>query len=177
MKIITASVLSLCVTASVFNAGCVNPFANTAPSSTSAPLNHTSLLNEKIASLPLVESLNPLRRVSDDPSGLETYQGTYLVFDTGGREYASTWTLRMTDSNGTARLHDQQLLSQKRDEGYKERAPVHIASTLLGNVTSSWHGVNNHKAAQLMYGYNYELTEWWMLSVTGLPESVLIGAV
>ncbi len=177
MKITTVSVLSLSVVVSVLITGCANPLTNTAPSPTPVPINHTSLLNEKIASLPLVESVSPLRRVSDDASGLETYQGTYLVSEVGGREYASTWTLRMTDSNESAKLHYQQLVSQKRGEGYKETEFTHITSTLLGNVTSSWHGVNNHKAAQVMYGYNYELSEWWMLTVTGLPESVLIGAV
>ncbi|MGZ4902835.1 MAG: hypothetical protein ACXV44_03235 [Halobacteriota archaeon] len=177
MKKGTVSVLSFCIIGSVLIAGCTTPHMNSAPSPTPAAVNHTALIEEKIASLPLVESVSPLRRVSDDPSGLETYQGTYLVSEAGGREYASTWTLRMADSNATAKLHYQQLVNQTRDEGYKEGTPVKVLSTLLGNVISSWYGVKNHKQVQVMYGYNYELAEWWMLTVTGLPESVLIGAI
>ncbi|MDD1721263.1 MAG: hypothetical protein LUP95_04685 [Euryarchaeota archaeon] len=177
MKQIALGFLLLSVIASVLTAGCTNPITNTAPSPTPAVASNTTWLEEKIASLPLIESVNPLRRVSDDPSGLETYKGTYLVSEAGGREYISTWTFQTTDSDVTAKLHYQQLVRQKMDEGYKEGRPVEVPSTLLGNVTSSWYGAKNHNQAQAMYGYNYELADWWVLSVTGLPESVLIGDI
>ncbi|MGZ7206265.1 MAG: hypothetical protein ACXVIV_06385 [Halobacteriota archaeon] len=175
MKQITLGALSLLAIVSVLIAGCTNPITNTAPSPTLAAANNTALLEEKIASLPLVESVSPLKRVPDDPSGLETYRGTYLVSETGSIEYISTWTLRLAGSDATAKLHYQQVVRQQANEGYKEGPHVEILSTLLGNVTSSWYGVKNHAQAQVVYGYNYELADWWVLTVIGLPESVFIG--
>ncbi len=174
MKLITLSVLSLSVLCSVFVAGCASPVAVTAPSPTPI-VNDTSWFEGKIASLPLIESVSPLKRVADDPSGLETYKGTYLVSEAGGHEYISSWTLQLAESNITAKQHYQHLVSQKIQEGYNAGRPVAITSTLLGNVSSSWYGIKNHTQSQVVYGYNYELTNWWILTVVGLPESVFIG--
>lgn len=177
MKQIGLGFLSLSVIASVLIAGCTDSNTNTVPSPTPAATNNTTLLEEKIASLPLVESVSPLKRVPDDPSGLETYRGTYLVSEAGGLEYISTWTLQLAGSDATANQQYQQVVHQQADEGYKEGRPVEVTSTLLGNVTSSWYGVKNHTQTQVVYGYNYEIANWWVLTVTGLPESVLIGDI
>ncbi len=171
MKRKNLGMLAFSMLACVLIAGCTSTI--TAPSPTPVA-NNTTWFEEQIAKLPSIESVNPLSRVSDDPSGLETYRGTYLVSEAGGREYISTWTFQMADSNATAMSHYQQLVRQKIGEGYKEGQPVDVASILLGNVTSSWYGVKNHTQAQVMYGYNYELASWWTLTVTGLPESVLV---
>ncbi len=163
------------MTVSVLVAGCINPIKNAAPSPTAAKVNNTTWFEKKMANLPLIESVNPLRRVSDDPSGLETYRGTYLVSQAGGPEYVSTWELQIANSNTIAKLRYQQLTRQALDDGYKEQQPAAVLSTLLGNVTSSWHGIKNHAQTQILYGYNYELADWWVLTVTGLPEGVIIG--
>ncbi len=175
MKRMTVSMLALSMLASVFIAGCTSSSTDTPPSPTPVTANNMTWFEEQIAKLPLVESISPLSRVPDDPSGLETYRGTYLVSEAGGRDYVSTWTFQIADSNASAKSHYQQLIRQKTAEGYKEGRYVGVPSTLLGSVMSSWYGVDNHTQAQVMYGYNYELADPWTLTVTGLPESVLIG--
>lgn len=169
MKHTALGLVVLSLAAAVLVGGCVTDVATLTSTSPPTPVeqDYTAYFGTRIAAQYGTAVVSPLTQISNN-----RYTGSYRI-TSNGSSYAATWTIEIASSHGAAKERYNQLVLKRIGDGYDVRSMSSlIGPTLFGDAKADWYGyklksLESASVYQALYGYNSDLNEWFVATMTG----------